>query len=402
MKTPRKQRLWIGLAGSVAAAVLFALACPPFGYTLTAWLVPGILLVSVRRLPYRHAFESGLLFGVVSGGLVARWLPESLELAYGLSPLAASLAAYAGITVAVGIPCALMTLAFAYASRRVKRQDLPLVGTFFWVTTEWVRSQMLGWELIGHTQFRELWLIQIADLGGVFAVSFVVVFVSVAFAEAVSGLATRTHSLLSAGRSVALPIAAVAISASYGVGALQVYDASPSAAISNVETVEPERSALLHASFSPAALSSRQIATRPDLRFRQVSTIEQNGVRVSPLECEDVLYAGVVREVVDGGADVLINNCRVAWLAAADSVASDQHLAMAVLRTVESRRFLVRATNHNDGELITASGATLTEKPSGISMAISDRSTRYMQIGDSWLLLGFGVSLIIVGRGRRS
>ncbi len=133
-----------------------------------------------------------------------------------------------------------------------------------------------------------------------------------------------------------------------------------------------------------------------------MSTIEQNGVRVSPLLCEDVLDAALVHSVVAEGADVLINNCRVPWLADANTGAADQHLALAVFRSVESRRFLVRSTNHGDGELITASGETLTEKPSGQSMTISNDTTRYMQYGDRWLFLGFGMSLVVVGRARRN
>ncbi len=256
MNSPDKKRLWAGLTGSVAAAVLFALACPPYGFSLAAWFVPGILLVSVRRLPYRHAFESGLLFGILSGGLVTRWLPESLVVGFDMSPMAASLTAYAGIAIAIGIPCGLLTLGYAYASRRVSRYDLPLVGTFFWVMSEWVRAQLLGWELLGHTQFQELWLIQVADLGGVFAVSFTVAFVSIAAAELTSGLAQRTHAFAGAARIMALPTAALAIVFMYGVGALDMYRMSPSEAVSSIESTDSFAAPVLKASYSPVAAVS--------------------------------------------------------------------------------------------------------------------------------------------------
>ena len=57
-------------------------------------------------------------------------------------------------------------------------------------------------------------------------------------------------------------------------------------------------------------------------------------------------------------------------------------------------------SRHGDGELITASGETLTEKPSGQSMMISNDTTRYMRFGDRWLFLGFGMALVVVGRAR--
>lgn len=402
MKAPDTKGSWIGLAGSVSAAVLFALACPPYGYSLGAWLVPGILLVSARRLPYHRAFESGVLFGVLAGGLVTRWLPEALEVGFQMSPIAASLTAYTAILIAVGLPCGFLTLGYSYASRRVSRFDLPLVGTFFWVMSEWVRSQLLGWELLGHTQFRELWLIQIADLGGVFAVSFIVALISIAVAEMLGGLASRAIGVGGAARTAALPTAALAITFVYGMGARATYDIAPAEMVAPTHAFETYDAPLLPASYSPVDAPAPAARALPELRVRQVATIEQNGVRVGPLLCEDLLDTKLIHSVVADGADVLINNCRVPWLAAANTGANDQHLALAVFRSVESRRFLVRATNHGNGELITAGGETLHEPPSGQSLTISSSSTRYMRYGNRWLLLGFGLALVVVGRGKRS
>jgi apolipoprotein N-acyltransferase len=333
--------------------------------------------------------------------LVTRWLPEALEVGFQMSPIAASLTAYTAILIAVGLPCGFLTLGYAYASRHVSRFDLPLVGTFFWVMSEWVRSQLLGWELLGHTQFRELWLIQIADLGGVFAVSFIVALISIAVAEMLGGLASRAIGVAGAARTAALPTAALAITFVYGMGARATYTITPAEMVAPTHAFETYDAPLVPVSYSPAAAPARAPSALPELRVRQVATIEQNGVRVGPLLCEDLLDTHLIHSVVADGADVLINNCRVPWLAAANTGAADQHLALAVFRSVESRRFLVRSTNHGDGELVTAGGETLREPPSGQSLTISSGSTRYMHYGNRWLLLGFGMALIVVGRGKR-
>ncbi len=407
MNTPDTGRLWSGLAGSLAAAVLFVLACPPFEYPLVAWFVPGLLLVSARRLPYRHAFESGLVFGVLAGGLVTRWLVESLEIGLGMSPVAASLTGYAGLLFGVGLPCGLLTLGYAYASRRVSRADRPIVGAFFWVMSEWVRSQFLGWELLGHTQFRQLWLIQIADIGGVFAVSFTIAFVSIAATEVLSSLTERNHGIVAALRTLALPFAALLMAFAYGVGARHYYQPTALAPIASVRSEDRYSVPMLSASYSPRSKERSAMKTSlgtvehlPEVRLYEVSTVPQRGLRVSSLMCEDLLDVNVVRSVVAEGADVLINNCRVPWLAVADTGAADQHLALAVFRSVESRRYLVRSTNRGDGELITVVGQTLSERPDRESMSITRGTSPYMKYGDSWLMCGFGISLIAIGRGR--
>ncbi len=397
MDTPDKKCLLTALAGSLGAAVLFALASPPFGYAPVAWLVPGLLLVTAGRLPLRHAFESGLLFGVISAGLVIRWLPESLAVGFELSPLTASLIVYGGITLAVGVPFGLLALVYAFASRRVSRVDLPIIGAFFWVTGEWVRAQFFGWQLLGHTQFREIWLIQVADLGGVLAVSFVLAFASIAVAELLRTVATRGVRFTAAAHALLLPIATLAIAFVYGAVAQETYRPMPAAASSAVGFSEGAFAAPIRAvGWTPPAAPSW-----PELHIREVATIDHVGLRVSPLLCEDLLRTDIVHGVVGDGADVLINNCRVAWLADSSSAAAEQHLALAVFRAVESRRFLIRATNQGEGELITALGETHSESPRGQTLTISSHTSRYMEFGDHWILVGFGVSLIAIGRKRR-
>src|SRR2546427_10422831 len=67
-------------AGVLAAAALYTLACPPHEWSLLAWLVPGLLLVAVRRLGIVRALACGALFGVAIGfGITARAYHAALE-----------------------------------------------------------------------------------------------------------------------------------------------------------------------------------------------------------------------------------------------------------------------------------------------------------------------------------
>lgn len=402
MSTPYRKKLLMGLMGATTAAVLFVLACPPISLTPLAWLVPGLLMVSVRGLPVRHAGEAGLLFGVVSAGLVDRWLPAyvaaGLEtLGFSPSPIFASLVAFAGIIIGAGLPCAAVTALYAVAARRVKWMDLAIAGAFLWVGGEWVRAQVFGWQLIGHSQFRELWLIQIADLGGVLAVSFVVAFASIAACESLDAVLRGSVRVAGAARALILPVAAIAVALVHGVASRAVYSDAVS-----VDLMQSPASEFASGSIRLASTAEPLEYSMPQLRIRQVSLVEHSGVRVGPLLCEDMFDAGIVHRVVADGADVLINNCRVGWLTNAVPATVEQHLSQAVFRAVESRRFLVRSTPDGDAQLITADGQVHAETPVGRTLSMSSDTTRYMWAGDRWILFGFAASMLVIGRGNRA
>src|SRR5438132_2898104 len=174
------------VAGALAAAALYSLACPPHEWSLLAWLVPGLLLVAVRRLGIVRALACGALFGVAIGYGITGWaFHAALEYFAFDRPLTA------GFVLAVwlfysGVPNALLCAAYVGLAERVPGWARGPLGAWLWVVMEWLRSTLgtgMPWELLGHTQFRHLTVVQIADLGGVYAVSFVMALASVAGAE---------------------------------------------------------------------------------------------------------------------------------------------------------------------------------------------------------------------------
>src|SRR6266404_4206183 len=217
------------VAGALAAAALYSLACPPHEWSLLAWLVPGLLLVAVRRLGIVRALACGALFGVAIGYGITGWaFHAALEYFAFNRPLTA------GFVLAVwlfysGVPHALLCAAYAGLAERVPGWARGPLGAWLWVVSEWLRSTLgtgMPWELLGHTQFRHLAVIQIADLGGVYAVSFVMALASVSCAE-----------LLGQGRAaarprpwwvgLALPAAVLLATGLYGAYTRRLYAAAP-------------------------------------------------------------------------------------------------------------------------------------------------------------------------------
>src|SRR2546426_2096567 len=93
--------------------------------------------------------------------------------------------------VALAAYCGLYVGAFTWAVSWIGRRRAPALALaaapFLWVTGEWVRARLLGgfpWGTLGYSQYLRLPVIQVAELGGVHAVSFVLVAVNAALAGA--------------------------------------------------------------------------------------------------------------------------------------------------------------------------------------------------------------------------
>ena len=119
--------------------------------------------------------------GLVSFGIIIWWVKISMA-TYGGLP--ASLAWL--ITAVLALYLALYPALFAFFMVRIHAG-----GTFFtflmaaplWVSLELLRAYFMSgfpWALLGYSQYRYLHVIQIADLAGVYGVSFFIVFVNAA------------------------------------------------------------------------------------------------------------------------------------------------------------------------------------------------------------------------------
>jgi len=183
----------------VGSAGVLGLAFPRTDWDGGAWIALVPLFIVVLGARPRMAFVWGWLYGTVFFLMLLRWLNYTFQtfssipwpLTWGPTLL---LSAWCGLYTAV--VCGLMawlagrrSIAWALAS-----------APFLWVGGEWLRGHLLGgfpWGTLGYSQHLRLPVIQIAELGGVHAVSLVLVVVNAALTgmfllgwrSAVSGLA---------------------------------------------------------------------------------------------------------------------------------------------------------------------------------------------------------------------
>lgn len=79
-----------------------------------------------------------------------------------------------------------------------------------------------------------------------------------------------------------------------------------------------------------------------------------NGIRFSTPICFEDVFGDVCAGFIENGADLLINMTNDSW--SGSEAAERQHMAMAVFRTVENRRTMLRGTNSGMTCLITPDG----------------------------------------------
>lgn len=167
-----------------AGGVALALAFPRTAWDLAAWIALVPLLVAAARAQPRQALAWGWLFGLVFFLVLLRWLNFTFRV-YSAIPWAitwlptALLAAYCGLFIG-GVAWAV-----SWIGARLSLGAALAAAPFLWVGAEWLRGHLFGgfpWGSLGYSQYRQLAVLQLAELGGVHLVSLVLVAVNAALA----------------------------------------------------------------------------------------------------------------------------------------------------------------------------------------------------------------------------
>ena len=166
---------------AVLSGLLLASVFPPFRFEALAWVALVPLLWSLHGKRPHEGFALGLLTGLVAYGIIVWWVKLVMVKYGGLHPVLAWL-----LTVALAAYMALYPALFAYGLIRICPQEglsAFLLAAPLWVALELLRSYFLSgfpWALLGYSQYQVLPVIQIADLVGVYGVSFLIVLVNAA------------------------------------------------------------------------------------------------------------------------------------------------------------------------------------------------------------------------------
>ena len=462
---------------------LLTLAFPGTGDQ--GWLAFGALvplLAAIEGASWRSAGVLGFIAGLIFWLATISWVAPTMVRYGGLPWPVASL-----ILLGLAGYLALYSAVFCVLLSRSRLRSGALfvvVGASLWVALEYLRTYLLSgfpWNLLGYSQHRNLPLIQVAAVAGVYGVSFVVLAVNAALARALLTWKDRPGLLaplgtagvvfigamgygwlrpLSEDTTPSIPVALVQGNIDQGVKwdsdwqdkTLDVYRGLTLEAARNrphlivwpetavpfflrkdarrtvVETLARETGAhllvgapdqqggqarnsaflvgpegrllgrydkrhlvpfgeyvpLRRLLFFINALAGGAIGE--DAPGREATVFSTPVGRFGVVICYEAIFPDEVREFFLGGADFLVNITNDAWFGR--SAAPAQHLAMAALRAVENRAYLIRAANTGisaivapDGRIVRASGLFT---PAVLSAAITPRTgvSLYTRYGD--------------------
>ncbi|MCP3965252.1 MAG: apolipoprotein N-acyltransferase [Lentisphaerae bacterium] len=178
------------------SGALLSTAVPPLNWSVTAWfsLIPLYLIVSNQRWPM--ALLSGFVWGIGWAFPSFYWLYEiNPVIPYLIAPVMACFYAPWVMLVPVlrrGIVYPNDVLRKGYQSVEKftdfspwRELVLAIVLSALWCVAEWVRSDMLPWNYLATTQWRNLPLVQMCSVTGTYGLSFVICLVNITFAMAI-------------------------------------------------------------------------------------------------------------------------------------------------------------------------------------------------------------------------
>ncbi len=166
------------------SGLLLFLSFPDIDFYFLAWFALAPALLSLYDKDGRFAFKAGLLLGMVYFFGTTYWIYHALHV-YGSMPLVVSVFLIVLLSLYLSVYPAMFCLLYSIA---VKKTTLPslLIAPCIWTSLEFIRSYALTgfpWSSLGYSQYKFLPMIQIADITGIYGISFLIVAVNGVIAD---------------------------------------------------------------------------------------------------------------------------------------------------------------------------------------------------------------------------
>jgi apolipoprotein N-acyltransferase len=177
---------------AVLSGILLILAFPQFNLEILSWLALVPFLWSINKKSLLRAAFLGFISGFTFFAGLLYWVYNVLT-EYGHIPGWLSIF----FLLLLFAYLSLYFSSFAFLLRWISHKT-GLSEIFFapplWVSLEYIRGFLLSgfpWELLGYSQFQTLPMVQIAEITGVYGVSFIILLSNVALYRAALNLASR-------------------------------------------------------------------------------------------------------------------------------------------------------------------------------------------------------------------
>ena len=169
---------------TLLSAVVCILIFPKAGLWPLAWVGLIPLFFAISDVNPKNALFLGWLFGAVHSSGVGYWVFHALY----FNSSAGLLASLLFMVVVFGAGIGFYFAVFSYGANRFIKMEMPLVAkalavSCLWTGMEFCRAHFLSgmpWSFLGHSQYPWLTMIQVADVSGVYGISFLIVLINIA------------------------------------------------------------------------------------------------------------------------------------------------------------------------------------------------------------------------------
>lgn len=192
MKSIKTKKFLLACFSGLLLCIIF----PKFDLEILAWVSLVPLLFAIQRENLLTSFYLGFTTGFVSFLGILYWIIVAVH-TYGRIHIIPSGLILLLLVVYLSLYVAVFAFLLNYIRRRIQ-WDMVVVAPFLWISLEYVRSFFLAgfpWATLGYSQYMNLPFIQVADITGVYGISFLILLVNSAIYDFMSIMGRRERPL---------------------------------------------------------------------------------------------------------------------------------------------------------------------------------------------------------------
>jgi apolipoprotein N-acyltransferase len=185
------QQIYFTTANVMLSGILLFLSFPKFGNGMLAWVALIPFFHALQNAKPQEGFKMGFLTGFVAYIGILYWI-SYVVVQYGYLPVYTGIAAMLLLAAYLSLYTALFAMGITYL--RARGDSVYLAAPLLWTILEYVRSFFLTgfpWENLAYSQYLFGNVIQIADITGIYGISFVIVLINVVLYDVLTSLVQK-------------------------------------------------------------------------------------------------------------------------------------------------------------------------------------------------------------------
>ncbi|MBN2539148.1 MAG: apolipoprotein N-acyltransferase [Deltaproteobacteria bacterium] len=173
---------------SLISGLLLFLSFPKADVGFLAWIALVPLFYALRDIDLQGAFRTGFVSGLVYNAGLIYWV-VFVVVQYGHLPLYAGVSVMLLLAMYLSLYPALFCTGVVYFRRKGIRSIL--IAPLLWTSLEYLKAHLFSgfpWEDLGYSQHEYLSMIQVADITGIYGITFLIVFLNCVVYDCISSL----------------------------------------------------------------------------------------------------------------------------------------------------------------------------------------------------------------------